>query len=354
MLPHPPQVKHLPINRVPHLQHPILQALHHPRQLQVRLHQRLLLIQNRLLPPQHLPIHHQPPRQIRRTAGQHIPHKLQIRILLTRRPQKNTAHHLRHPHLRPVIMRLLPQGLAQPLRQIRMPPRPRQHPPQHLLRFLRGRGKPLRQQPRLLKRKISQIDPLANIKRRPLGVTNQVAGSGHAKQHKRQPGIFRVLRPSQVKRTDGDKKIIGEIQIEGGVNLIHKNNDPLRHLRQHHILNKLSQPLGHPQLLMGWPPLHQLPHQPQLSANCGQQSQMPGFRIQLNADHRQIHRRRANPLRLQHRRRLHHQTRLAHLARRQHIGKRPTATQRQQFLIRLPGEVNAAPGLHLPPRHKRH
>ncbi len=315
MRPNPTAVKHPPIDFIAHLQPPPL-ALHHPRQLQVRLHHRLLLIRHRRTTPPHLAIGLQHCPRLRCPPRQHIPHKQQIRFLLPRRPQEHPLHQPLHLRLRPGRSPHQRHLLTEALGQIGMAPRPGQHPPHHPFPLLRRQPQPRHQRHRLRQREILEINPVANIERRAARIPNQITGGRHPNQHKRKPMECRDLGTGGIEIANRREKVIGEVQGQRGVDFIHKHHQRLRHLHQQHLLKKHRQSLGHPQMAVILPPRHHVRLQQKLILQLDQHPQIPLIRRQLRSQILQIYNRRPHPLLLEHLGRVDHQTRLAHLPRR--------------------------------------
>ena len=147
----------------------------------MRLYHRLVFIQHQLPTPPNLPIGTQHPQHIViwRAAGQHIPHKLQVVVLLTPIAKKELPRQRLQVGFYPSRSTLFCNLLTQPLGQVGVPPRPRQHPPQHLRPLCFGQPQPLGQGQRLVKRKVGKINAIANVKRGTFLVADQLTGGSH-------------------------------------------------------------------------------------------------------------------------------------------------------------------------------
>ena len=76
---------------------------------------------------------------------------------------------------------------------------------------------------------------MSDVERRPRRVLDQIAGRGDADEHEREPLERRVGRAILVEEPNRREEIVGEIEPQRGVDLVHEDHDALGPLDQRHF-----------------------------------------------------------------------------------------------------------------------
>src|SRR2546423_9424775 len=219
------------------------------------------------------------------------------------------------------------QQFAQSLSQIRMTICPIQDSVELPSSFFFRPSECLGKRCRFLKAEVSQLNPMANVKRRATDVRNEVRRTGHAEQDKTEATQPRISSARIVAGPNRYKEIIRMGEPDCGIDLVHENDDVARCVGQDHISKKFGEPLDGGDVFAFAPPGFQI------IFDCKRTMDHPGnavvpavyrfflplsfgpnltkidnghFRVRLVAESLS---------------RMRHQTRLAHLSAGQHIAE---------------------------------
>ena len=322
MLFNPGGVEHLAVEAIAHQQLAAI-AAHHAGELEVGMHQVLLFVGHGLLALPDAAVGAQQLGAIAlgRPFAEHVAHELQVVVLLAPLAAEGARHRLIHRRFAPLGRWVGRQHTAEALAQIGVAARPAEDPAQGTLGLIRRQGQTRRQGGGLGGREIAQVDTLADVERSAFRIADQIGGGGHADQHERQAPQGRILGTGNIEVADRREEVVGELQAQGGVDLINKDHDRFAHLRQHHLLKEARQSQGQARLRLLLPPGAGMAGQLQLLGHHLQHIAIPGFGIDVGADLGEIHRHRPESLRQQLFSGAEHQARFAQLARGEHIGK---------------------------------
>ena len=183
---------------------------------------------------------------------------------------------------------------------------------------------------------------MADVERRARRVLDQVVRRRHADEDERDALQFAVHRAVLVQKTDRGEEIVGEIEAQRRVDLVHEQHQPLGSLDERDLAEVANQPVGIGVVRMGVPPRGGGGAQPELLLHQQQEALVPLVGGGLGAELRQIDDDRANAAVREPFRRAVHQARLAHLARRQDVGEVAGEAVPQQLAVRVALQVNAS------------
>ncbi len=90
---------------------------------------------------------------------------------------------------------------------------------------------------------LAQGNSLADVEGSPTAVLDQIGGRGHAEEDESQLLISGIGCASVVDKPDSGEKVVGKVEVQRGVYLVHKDDHRSRHFRQHHVMQKVGETL---------------------------------------------------------------------------------------------------------------
>jgi hypothetical protein len=230
--------------------------------------------------------------------------------------------------------RVLGNGLAETLGQVRVPTGPVEDAVEQHAPFRRLGGETARKRGGLVIAEVDELDSTPDVERSGARVADEVGRRCDAEQAERQALELWRLRASVEGLADAGEELVGgEGEAAHGVDLVDEHDHPAGHARKRDV-DQCTQPALHrAEVAARAPESRELVVEIELLGRRDQQPLVPLLRRQILADLRQVEHDRGVAFRAESDGRAHHQRRLSHLARGENVAEAPVGHVAEELFV---------------------